>query len=89
MNERGELIGIEILEASSFIRDSILESPQAKALELKPYNKKIQRMAYSHADLGRYAARLEDVTDHKRMGIPCLNLCLKSISNSHHTRRRN
>lgn len=35
MNERGELIGIEILEASSFIRDSILESSQAKILELK------------------------------------------------------
>jgi uncharacterized protein YuzE len=35
MNEKGELIGIEILEASSFIRDSILESSQAKILELK------------------------------------------------------
>ena len=35
MNESGELIGIEILEASSFIRDSILESSQAKILELK------------------------------------------------------
>jgi uncharacterized protein YuzE len=35
MNERGELIGIEILEASSFIRDSILESSQAKILEFK------------------------------------------------------
>lgn len=35
MNERGELIGIEILEASFFIRDSILESSQAKILEFK------------------------------------------------------
>ncbi len=35
MNERGELIGIEILKASSFIRDSILESSQAKILEFK------------------------------------------------------
>lgn len=35
MNERGELIGIEILDASSFIRDSILESSQAKILEFK------------------------------------------------------
>ena len=26
LNENGELIGIEILEASSFIRDSILEA---------------------------------------------------------------
>lgn len=39
LNEKGELIGIEILEASSFIRDSILESAQAKMLNLsKPYN---------------------------------------------------
>ncbi len=32
LNKNGELIGIEILEASSFIRDSILESAQAKML---------------------------------------------------------
>jgi uncharacterized protein YuzE len=44
LNESGELIGIEILEASSFLRDSILESSQAKLLKLKkPYNKSIQR----------------------------------------------
>ena len=35
LNERGELIGIEILGASSFLRDSILESSQAKILKLK------------------------------------------------------
>jgi uncharacterized protein YuzE len=34
LNENGELIGIEILEASSFIRDSILEAAQAKMLNL-------------------------------------------------------
>jgi uncharacterized protein YuzE len=34
LNERGELIGIEIIEASSFIRDSILDSVQAKMLDL-------------------------------------------------------
>ncbi len=34
VNERGELIGIEILHASSFIRDSVLESVQAKILNL-------------------------------------------------------
>jgi len=33
LNENGELIGIEILEASSFIRDSILETAQAKMLD--------------------------------------------------------
>ena len=35
INEKGELIGIEIIEASSFIRDYILESSQAKILKLK------------------------------------------------------
>lgn len=34
LNKNGELIGIEILEASSFIRDSILEASQAKMLNL-------------------------------------------------------
>ena len=32
LNEAGELIGVEIIQASSFIRDTILESPQAKLL---------------------------------------------------------
>ena len=41
LNENGELIGIEILEASSYIRDSILETAQAKMLNIpKPYNLK-------------------------------------------------
>ncbi len=34
LNDKGELIGIEILNASAFIRDSILESVQAKMLSL-------------------------------------------------------
>ena len=34
LNEAGELIGIEILEASKYLRDSILESAQAKVLDL-------------------------------------------------------
>jgi uncharacterized protein YuzE len=34
LNAKGELIGIEILNASSFVRDSILESVQAKMLRL-------------------------------------------------------
>jgi uncharacterized protein YuzE len=33
LNEEGELIGIEILNASAFIRDSILESVQARVLQ--------------------------------------------------------
>ncbi len=33
-NDKGELIGIEILRASDFIRDSIAESAQAKMLNL-------------------------------------------------------
>ena len=34
LNEHGELIGIEILKASTFIRDAILETVQAKLLNL-------------------------------------------------------
>ena len=34
LNDEGELIGVEILKASEFIRDSILESVQAKILDL-------------------------------------------------------
>ena len=34
LNAAGELIGIEILNASTFIRDSILESAHAKMLSL-------------------------------------------------------
>ena len=34
LNETGELIGIEIIHASSFLRDSILESVQGKLLTL-------------------------------------------------------
>jgi uncharacterized protein YuzE len=33
LNELGELIGIEIVQASSFIRDTILESAQIKLLK--------------------------------------------------------
>ena len=34
LNDKGELIGIEILHASEFIRDFVLESVQAKILQL-------------------------------------------------------
>jgi len=34
LNEQGELIGIEILQASTFVRDSIMEVVQAKLLNL-------------------------------------------------------
>lgn len=34
LNDKGELIGIEILKASDFIHDSVLESIQAKVLQL-------------------------------------------------------
>lgn len=39
LNDKGELIGIEIINASSYIRDSILESVQGKLLNLP--NKKV------------------------------------------------
>ncbi len=32
LNDKGELIGIEILKASLFLRDAIMESAQAKLL---------------------------------------------------------
>ena len=34
LNEEGELIGVEIINASSFLRNSILESVQGKLLNL-------------------------------------------------------
>lgn len=34
LNDAGELIGIEIINASEYLRDSILESTQAKLLQL-------------------------------------------------------
>jgi uncharacterized protein YuzE len=34
LNDEGELIGIEIINASAFLRDSILESVQGKLLNL-------------------------------------------------------
>jgi uncharacterized protein YuzE len=34
LNKNGELIGIEILQASAFIRDTVLESIQGKMLDL-------------------------------------------------------
>jgi uncharacterized protein YuzE len=34
LNEQGELIGIEILQASTFMRDAILEGVQARLLKL-------------------------------------------------------
>jgi uncharacterized protein YuzE len=35
LNKDGELIGIEILDASLFIRDSILETAQSRILDIK------------------------------------------------------
>ncbi len=34
LNAKGELIGVEILDASAFVRDSIMETAQAKLLNL-------------------------------------------------------
>jgi uncharacterized protein YuzE len=34
LNEKGELIGIEILQASTFVRDVILDGAQARLLNL-------------------------------------------------------
>ena len=46
LNGNGELIGIEILEASSFIRDFILESAQAKMFNLsKLFNNRVEAIS--------------------------------------------
>jgi len=37
LNEQGEVIGIEILEASRFLRDSLLESVQARVLRIPEF----------------------------------------------------
>ena len=43
LNKSGELIGIEILEASSFIRDSILEAAQTRMMDFsKPYKNRAE-----------------------------------------------
>ncbi len=34
LNDKGELIGVEIINASSYVRDNILESIQGKLLNL-------------------------------------------------------
>jgi uncharacterized protein YuzE len=34
LNDKGELIGVEILEASRFVRDTVLESAQGRVLQL-------------------------------------------------------
>ena len=34
LNDRNEMIGVEILNASAFLRDAVLESIQAKTLQL-------------------------------------------------------
>ena len=34
LNERNEMIGVEILNASDFLRDTVLDSLQAKTLQL-------------------------------------------------------
>jgi len=37
LNDKGEMIGIEILEASRFIRDSTMESVQARVLRVPEF----------------------------------------------------
>ena len=36
LNESGELIGIEILNASTFVQETLMEGVQAKVLQLTP-----------------------------------------------------
>ena len=39
LNKRGELIGIEILNASTFVQETFVEGAQAKLLQLLPAGK--------------------------------------------------
>ena len=39
LNESGELIGIEILNASTFVQETLMEGVQAKVLQLIPASK--------------------------------------------------
>ena len=39
LNERGELIGIEILNARTFVQETFVEGAQAKLLQLLPAGK--------------------------------------------------
>ncbi len=48
LNNNGEIIGIEILKASNFLRDSILDSAQAKLLSIS-ISKRMQLTGKSKA----------------------------------------
>ena len=48
LNKKGEIIGIEIVNASSYIRDRILSSAEAKLLEKKPVRKKTIHQRLKH-----------------------------------------
>ncbi|ELS04512.1 uncharacterized conserved small protein [Xenococcus sp. PCC 7305] len=50
LNEAGELVGIEITNASSFLRDSILEFTQEKIMKLVTSSEKSQ-FKYDFSDL--------------------------------------
>ena len=39
LNENGELVGIEILNASAFVQETLMEGVQAKVLQLLPAGK--------------------------------------------------
>ncbi len=51
LNDKGELIGIEIINASSYIRDSIFESAQGKLLNLSG-NKAMAKRASGGTPVG-------------------------------------
>lgn len=42
LNAEGELIGVEILKASTFLRDFILESTQAKLMQYAKETRQVQ-----------------------------------------------
>jgi uncharacterized protein YuzE len=44
LNDKGELIGVEILNASGFMRDSIMETAQARLLNLTRGEQELRAM---------------------------------------------
>jgi uncharacterized protein YuzE len=44
LNDKGELIGVEILNASGFMRDSIMETVQARLLNLTRGEQELRAM---------------------------------------------
>ena len=69
LNSQGELIGIEILNASRFLRDTVLDSVQAKMLELaetKASRPVSREMGRSYPESSPAPMAVREKSDHDR-----------------------